>query len=93
MAVRWALAAASPRARLLDFGRTLSAEDARRMADRLGALPEVEWVVPNEREISERDLTPAAEARVLPFRRPASAVRVRRKTWPPAMPWPASRAS
>ena len=32
--------------------------------------------------MTARDLTPAAEARVLPFRRPASAVRVRRKS-----PW------
>jgi cell division septal protein FtsQ len=32
--------------------------------------------------VTARDLTPAAEARVLPFRRPASAVRVRRKS-----PW------
>ncbi len=37
-------------AQLLDFGRPLGAADAQRMAERLRLRPEVEWVVPNERE-------------------------------------------
>ena len=35
---------------LLDFGHPLSPLDAQRLAERLRLLPEVEWVVPNERE-------------------------------------------
>lgn len=37
-------------AQRLDFGRVLTGEDAARIAARLRANPEVEWVVPNERE-------------------------------------------
>lgn len=38
------------RSRHLDFGRLLPADEAGRIAQRLARLPEVEWVVPNERE-------------------------------------------
>jgi serine protease len=38
------------RSRHLDFGRMLPADEAGRVAQRLSRLPEVEWVVPNERE-------------------------------------------
>jgi len=34
----------------LDFGRVLPAAEARQMAERLAARPDVEWVVPNVRE-------------------------------------------
>ena len=44
----------------LDFQRVLSADEARTLAARLREQPEVEWVVPNEREASIRELTPAA---------------------------------
>ena len=37
-------------AQLLDFGRPLPPDEAAALADRLLARPEVEWVVPNERE-------------------------------------------
>jgi serine protease len=36
--------------RHLDFGRMLPADEAGRFVERLSRLPEVEWVVPNERE-------------------------------------------
>lgn len=49
--------AASERARalgqrthLVDYGRTLGADEAERIARRLAQRPEVEWVVPNQRE-------------------------------------------
>ena len=38
------------RSRHLDFGRMLPADEAGRFVERLSRLPEVEWVVPNERE-------------------------------------------
>jgi serine protease len=38
------------RSRHLDFGRMLHADEAGLYAQRLARLPEVEWVVPNERE-------------------------------------------
>ncbi|WP_298833557.1 S8 family serine peptidase [uncultured Piscinibacter sp.] len=38
------------RSQHLDFGRRLSAEEARSLGERLARQPEVEWVVPNERE-------------------------------------------
>jgi len=39
-----------PRSRHLDFGGRLPHEEAQRLAQRLAESPEVEWVVPNERE-------------------------------------------
>jgi serine protease len=37
-------------AQLLDFGRRLAADEAQRLADALRVRPDVDWVVPNERE-------------------------------------------
>lgn len=41
----------------IDFGRRLDGAEAERLAERLRARPEVEWVVPNERE--RRLVTPS----------------------------------
>lgn len=46
------------RRQLLDFGRMLSGEEAQRMAEELRARPDVEWVVPNEREQLLQAVTP-----------------------------------
>jgi serine protease len=35
---------------LLDFGRRLAADESTRLADTLRARPDIDWVVPNERE-------------------------------------------